>query len=432
MKWVSGREISASLGRVLKGVYPRPRDGTKTSTLKSVHDFNRSLLLIVDPESLQASIAARLTELFGPDRIMIWQLDPERGGFFLSFTSGFENQDWGKMMLPKGGHLARWLLINETCLVIPRSPGVFVYLSAAEQEMLNGLNIRVCVPLISLNRLTGIIMLGSKLPGWELKPRDTELLLLLAGQAALAFDNSHLYYEQRDRLRRIYRAERLAAAGELAAGIAHEIRNPLTAIRSTIQYVLRDYQNESPKRSLLLELLTEVDRIDHTVGGLLGLARPGKFDPKPVDALEILDQSVVLVNAQAQSHAVEVHRHYTCRGARVMGDPGELKQVFLNVLLNALQAMPRGGSIMCSIEDWSSRLSAVAGRWLEIRIRDSGVGIAPEHLDKIFDPFFTTKRDGTGLGLSVCHGIIQRHEGEIDVQSELGKGTTVSIRLPVI
>ena len=404
----------------------------KHASLKSVHEFNRSLLLIVDPEALQASIAARLTELFGPDRIVMWQLDPERGAFFPSYKSGFDGQDWSGMMLPKGGHLARWLLTNEDCLVIPRSHGVFVYLSPAEQEMLAAMCIRVCVPMMSLNRLTGIIMLGSKLPDWELQPGDIELLLLLAGQAALAFDNSHLYHEQRDRLRRIYRAERLAAAGELAAGIAHEIRNPLTAIRSTVQYVLQDYLDDSPKKTLLLELLTEVDRIDHTVGGLLGLARPGQFNPKPVDVLEILDQSVVLLNAQAQSHGVEILRRYQCRGAKVMGDAGELKQVFLNVLLNALQAMPRGGSIQCGAEEWGSVLSPVAGRWLQIRIRDSGEGISPEHLDKIFDPFFTTKREGTGLGLSVCHGIVQRHEGEIDVQSDLGKGTTVSIRLPVI
>ncbi|HYK90353.1 MAG TPA: ATP-binding protein [Acidobacteriota bacterium] len=398
----------------------------------AVQDFNRSLLLIVDPEALQASIASRLAELFGPDRIVIFQLEPERGTFSATFTSGIASGEWRGAPLRQRGRLARWLLVNETCLVLPGEPGVSEYLGSEEQAMLTHLGVRVCVPLVSLNRLTGIIMIGSSRPDWELNSQDLELLQLLAGQAALAFENAYLYHEQRDRLRRIYRAERLAAAGQLAAGVAHEIRNPLTAIRSTVQYVLQDYADGSPKRALLQELLTEVDRIDGTVNGLLSLTRIKEFVPESLDVLDILEQSLVLVSAQAQRQGVRIERRIPAEGMRVMGDAGELKQVFLNLLLNALQAMPEGGLLSSNAEEWHPGIGVASGRWLQIRICDSGVGIPASEIDRIFDPFFTTKRDGTGLGLSVCHGIVHRHEGEIDVTSEVGKGTTVSVRLPLI
>ncbi len=396
-----------------------------------VQDFNRSLLLIVDPEALQASMASRLAELFGPDRIVIFQLDPERGTFSVTFGSGIAGEEWHGPPLRQRGRLARWLLVNETCLLLSGTPGVSDYLDSQEQALLDHMGVRICIPLITLNRLTGIIALGSNRPDWELTPADIELLQLLAGQAALAFENAYLYREQRDRLRRIYRAERLATAGQLAAGVAHEIRNPLTAIRSTVQYVSRDYAEDSPKRLLLQELLAEVDRIDGTVNGLLSLTRVKEFVPELVDLLDILEQSLVLVSAQAQRQGVVINRRHTSRALRVMGDGAELKQVFLNLLLNALQAMPEGGLLESLAEEWKPGMGSVE-RWARVCISDSGVGIPRSDLDKIFDPFFTTKREGTGLGLSVCHGILHRHEGEIDVESEAGKGTRVSVRLPLM
>ncbi len=399
---------------------------------RAIHDFNRSLLLIVDPEALQASIAARLTELLSCERILILQLDPERGAFLPTFSLGIKAALPANAPLRRHGRLARWLLVNETCLVVPGTPGVYDYLSPTEQELLSRLGIRVCAPLLSLNRLTGIIMLGSDNPSWDLSPDDLDMLQLLAGQAGMAFENAYLYHEQRERLRRIYRAERMAAAGQLAAGVAHEIRNPLTAIRSTIQYAMQDYEASHPKRILHEELLAEVDRIDRTVDGLLSLTRIEELVPEPVDVTEVLEQSLVLVSAQAQRQGVEMAPPPRARQFRMMGDGGQLKQVFLNLLLNALQAMPSGGRLEASIEEWHAEMAPVSGSWIQIRISDTGPGIPAEHLDKVFDPFFTTKRDGTGLGLSVCHGIVHRHEGEIDLRSEPGKGTVVSLRFPLL
>jgi signal transduction histidine kinase len=267
----------------------------KRAVSNALQDFSRTLLLVVDPAALQASIAARLTELFGCDRVVFFQLEAGRAAFAPKFSLGIPIEEWGGFVLRRRGPLTKWLLIDETCLIVPRAQGVYDYLSDTERQMLERWGIRVCVPLISLNRLTGIIMLGSQQTEWEIPEGETELLQSLAAQAALALENADLYQQQRDRLRRIYRAERLAAAGQLAAGVAHEIRNPLTAIRSTLQYVLQDYEEGNPKALLLHELLNEVDRIERTVNGLLALTRLGDFDPEPVDLQEVLEQSVALI-----------------------------------------------------------------------------------------------------------------------------------------
>ncbi len=395
-----------------------------------IHEFNRSLVLISDPEALQASIATRIQELFGPDVIIILQLDRERGVFSPSYSVGIELSELADIRFHQRGRLAKWLLVNESCLVVERARQVYEFLSPSERGGLERLKTSVCVPLIALNRLTGIILLGSRGEHWEVTDGDLELLELLANQAGLAFENAALYQQQRDRLRRLHRAERLAAAGQLAAGVAHEIRNPLAAIRSTIQYVLQRFPQQDPNRELVAELLDEVDRIDRTVNGLLSLTRSSHFEPVETNVIDVIEQSLMLVQAQARRQAVSIDRHYERDHLMVMGDPHQLKQVFLNLMLNALQAMPGGGRLTVSVCGWHPEYALRGDRWTQIEIADTGPGIPPEHLDRIFDPFFTTKRDGTGLGLSICHSIVHQHEGEIEVQSQPGRGTTAVVRLP--
>lgn len=395
-----------------------------------IHEFNRSLVLISDPEALQASIATRIQELFGPDVIIILQLDRERGVFSPSYSVGIELSELADIRFHQRGRLAKWLLVNESCLVVERAQQVYEFLSPSERDGLERLKTSVCVPLISLNRLTGIILLGSRGEHWEVTDGNLELLELLANQAGLAFENAALYQQQRDRLRRLHRAERLAAAGQLAAGVAHEIRNPLAAIRSTIQYVLQRFPQQDPNRELVAELLDEVDRIDRTVNGLLSLTRSSHFEPVETNVIDVIEQSLMLVQAQARRQAVSIDRHYERDHLMVMGDAHQLKQVFLNLMLNALQAMPGGGRLTVSVCVWHPEYALRSDRWTQIEIADTGPGIPPENLDRIFDPFFTTKRDGTGLGLSICHSIVHQHEGEIEVQSQPGRGTTAVVRLP--
>ncbi len=396
-----------------------------------LRDFNRSLALIVDLDALRSSIATRLHELFRADRVVIFQLEADKGLFSPVHSLGYEAGELAGQFIRQRGRLAKWLIVNETVLTVPAEFGVYQYLDDPEQALLSRIGARVCGPLVSLNRLTGIITLGSTNSSWTLTAEDTERLLFLSGQAGLALENALLYQEQRDRLRRLHRAERLAAAGQLAAGVAHDIRNPLTAIRSTIQYLRQDYQEAGPKRELVDEVLTEVDRIDRTVNGLLSLTRTRSFEPEVTDLLAIVRQSLTLVREQARRQKVGIEEAIAVPEARCSGDSGELKQLFVNLIMNALQAMPEGGLLRVEVAAVASDGSQAA-RAVRIGVMDSGVGIAPEHVERVFDPFFTTKRDGTGLGLAICHGIVERHGGEIDISSELGRGTRVTIRLPLV
>lgn len=417
-------KLAVPFARIFKHAVLQPGDH------RVLRDFTRSVMLIVDPEALQASIAARIQELFRPERILIFHSEPEKEIFSLGFASGVTAEEVKGAHLRRQGQLARWLLVNETCLVVPEQRGVYEYLNEDEQRLLARFQIRICVPVIALNRLAGVIMLGWSQPDWMLDQSERELLRLLGSQAGLALENAALSRQQQDRLRRLYRAERLAAVGQLAAGVAHEIRNPLTAIRSTIQYILPDYPEDSPKRELIRELLSEVDRIDRTVNGLLSLTRSSPFHPEPVDVVDLLEELLVLVKVQAERQAVRIEEHYDRRPLCVLGEANQLKQLFLNLFVNALQAMPQGGTLSVSVTGSSSAWSPQG--WLQIAVRDTGIGIPPENLDKVFDPFFTTKRDGTGLGLFLGYGIVERHGGEIEIQSRVGEGTTLTIRLPLI
>jgi two-component system, NtrC family, sensor kinase len=407
------------------------KDRTRTSAAQAVQDFNRSLALIADPESLQASIAARLAEITGADRIVMFELDARSGFFVPGCCLGVQREALRGRTLAKGGHLARWLVVNEAVLVVADSPGVVEYLEPGERQLLADIGAGGCLPLIALNRLVGIVLMGVGSGDWAPSPDELELVRLLAGHAGLAFENACLSRDQRAGLRRLDRAERLAVAGQLAAGVAHEIRNPLTAVRSTVQYLLADAE-DTPKGALLRELITEIDRIDRTVDGLLNLTRARDMEPATLDVNEVVDETLVLVSAQAAHQRVSVERdHFRGQPLTVLGDARQLRQVFLNVALNALQAMPDGGRLSVKADAWRPALSDAAPGWAQVAMSDSGPGIPPNDLERVFDPFFTTKREGTGLGLSTCYWIVQRHDGEIDVRSDESEGTVVTVRLPL-
>lgn len=400
---------------------------------QAILEFNRSLALIVDPEALMASVAAKIRELFGTDRVLILRARTEGGLFSVAFSAGYQPDELRSVHLSQQDRLAKWMLTNETYMVVGRDAGVFAYLSAQEREMLTQLDARICLPLMALNRLTGIILLSSTRENWSLNDEDLSLLHMLTSLASVAFENATLYQQQRDRLRQLYRAERLAAAGELAASVAHEIRNPLTSIRSTVQYLLAEFDEQHAKRPLVEGVIAEVDRINQTVDGLLSLTRRVEFKPERINLGQLIEQSLLLVGTKARNQAVEIVWPAPAPDIYVSGDPSQLKQLLLNLILNALQAMTQGGQLRIELraQQWPDALGRIKA-WAEILVEDAGCGIPAANLEKIFDPFFTTKQGGTGLGLSISYTIARQHGGELEIQSSEGKGTTVAVRLPLV
>src|SRR5881398_1122828 len=243
----------------------------------------------------------------------------------------------------------------------------------------------------------------------------------------------------------IRRSDRLASLGTLSAGMAHEIKNPLVSLKTFAQLLPERYQDSDFRDTFSNLIGHEIDRIDSLVNQLLRFARPAKPILKPLHVHEILEKALTLVGHRLYQKDIKLNHSWCADVDTIHGDADQLEQVFLNFFLNAMDAMKTHGELSVkteirSDEQWVSGLGPSNGESnghkqareaLIITIRDSGEGIRAEDIPHVFDPFFTTKDYGTGLGLSVVHGIIQEHGGQIEVESELQKGTSFHILLPL-
>lgn len=237
--------------------------------------------------------------------------------------------------------------------------------------------------------------------------------------------------EIRDLKERLHRADKLAAIGEMAATIAHEIRNPLNGIEGFASLLERDFNNGDPRRRLVQNIINGTRSLNKTITDLLIFARPVKLRLMDANISEILDNAIYFAGMEMKQKGVNnirIFRTFNAHITSITCDPEQLQQVLLNLLLNAIQAMPEGGDITVFTRRGKRELDSCS---IQIGIADSGIGIRDDIKAKIFDPFFTTKPDGTGLGLSIAHKIIELHAGWITVQSQLQKGTIFLVNLPV-
>lgn len=220
----------------------------------------------------------------------------------------------------------------------------------------------------------------------------------------------------------IRRTEKLSAIGELASGIAHEIRNPLGIIKTIAQTISKDVEDEETKEGLEI-IEHEIDRANKVIQGLLDFARPSIFKNTVKYLNETIDTVIMIINKYAQQHKVNISFNYENNVTSSI-DEDKLKQAFINIIFNSVQAMPRGGNIYINLYRKE--------QWNIISFKDEGVGINKSKLEKVFEPFYSTKEKGTGLGLSITHSIIEEHKGYIQIESKEGKGTQVDIYLPFL
>ena len=233
--------------------------------------------------------------------------------------------------------------------------------------------------------------------------------------------------ELRETQQQLIQSEKMASVGQLAAGVAHEINNPLGTILLYSHMILEKLEQKDDRREELDTIAKEAARCRDIVRGLLDFARQRKLQVENVNVNKILEEALSLVAAQPSFQKVKVLITLDPSLPPTGGDPVQLKEVFLNILSNAVEAMPEGGAVTVS-----SRFLDGAARQIEVMIRDTGQGIPPENLDKIFMPFYTTKKigQGTGLGLAIAYGIVKMHRGAIEVKSKVGEGTAFWVKLP--
>ncbi len=229
------------------------------------------------------------------------------------------------------------------------------------------------------------------------------------------------HYQQMERV------DRLASVGEMSAGIAHEIKNPLAAISGAISVLYDGFDKEDPRREVISKVLEQIARLDKAATDLLFFGRPGKPSFEFVDTNDLLNKTMFFVSQHPEAKNVHQNKEFTRHLPPVWVDAKQLQQVFFNIIINAIQAMKDGGTLLLQtdlIDDQGKQV-------VRVMVGDSGPGIKPEVLDKIFTPFFTTKTQGTGLGLAICRQLIEQQGGTIEIKSRVGEGSRVLINLPV-
>lgn len=393
-------------------------------------ELNESFSIITDLEQLKDNFSAHLKEIFNTKEIFIFLLNPDLNRFLPVERLIETNRSKSIPLFFVSDKLIFWLSVNKTFLIIDNNRDIFAFLSRREQDLLTALNVGLIYPFIVMNQVKGLVCIGRKSDN-RYNLTELQQLKIFLDQAGFAFENAYHYHLQKERTRRMYRADRLATLGELAAGAAHEIRNPLTSIRSSIQFLKKKLKLPSDIE-IAEDLIAEVDRINEIIEGMLSFAKPQEPRKENVNLKVMLNQSVQLVSNMALKNGVVVRLNYHTRNEEIVADFAQLKQVFLNVLMNAIQSMTsENGTVTIDVDEVSENHKYQNGTsFFIIEVADNGKGIEPENIDKIFDPFFTTKTEGTGLGLSISYGIVSRHGGEIELLSEVGKGTKVKIKLP--
>jgi signal transduction histidine kinase len=390
--------------------------------------FSKAMVTILDLKSLSKSIVETITQTMGVEKASLFFMNEERGGYHLLESKNIRIA-YFPPILSKGDPLPQYLQkIKEIIIREELVKGTTIPEINEVVNTLNRLEAEVSIPLISKGQLIGMINLSHKFNKDIYSHEDIELLSTLANQTAIAIENARLYEDLKKSKSYIRRADRLASLGTLTAGLAHEIRNPLVAIKTFTQLLPERIDDDEFRNHFLNIASGEVDRISALVTELLDFARPSepKFEVEDINA--ILDGMILLVSTETKSKRIDINKEYTSNLEPITIDREQMKQVFLNMLLNAIEATPENGKIYVKTRSF---MKPQGEPYIQIEFTDTGCGIPPEYLEDIFTPFFTTKEKGSGLGLSISNQIIQDHKGYIDIESQVNKGSSFFINLPL-
>ena len=384
-------------------------------------------------DQIHAFLISAVKETFHASSAAVSLLEPITGRFVERNAAPAAAHPSPSLDFAPSDRLASWLALNQVPAVLSGEQDLRGFLTPGERDRLASRGVCLVVPMYSADRLVGLLHIGPRIDGSEYGPSDQQDLSAIARQAASSLDYAFARDVSDGALKKLFLADKLATVGELAAGAAHEIRNPLTLIRGAVQLATDEVPPQ--RRQLMETALLEADRIDTILKGLLSLSRTSRLEVTRFSVAELFSQSRLLLEPELRKRNIdsELDLVYPADTA-VLGDRSQLQQALLNILWNAIQAMPAGGHLRMSIVEGQAHATlAEAGPALVIRIQDSGEGIPPENRSRVFDPFFTTKEEGTGLGLSICYGIVARHGGEISIESSNDPndhGTTVTMILP--
>ena len=402
----------------------KKRDVARISALRPLFDITESFLAETRPERLLDLIMNAVCGHLRCENAGFYQLSPDDHHLHLMAGRG--------TTLPEEDSGTEASVIGRTDAT---GTPLWVTMTGPSEEGLQsllaeyGLFSIMCAPIARLN-VRGVLYTARGINSSPFREVDWEMFLLLTRQAAVAMENARLYDELREYVRRVeasqqalVRAEKMATAGRLTASIAHEINNPLQAVQNCLHLASRGELTARKKKEYLNLANVELERLMTTVQRMLDFYRPGAVDLQRVDVVNSLRHVLSLLSPQLDGRSIKVVTSFSSRLPLVLAVGSQLEQVFINLILNAYDAMPDGGQL---------NISARATKdTVEITFLDTGPGVSEELRGKIFEPFISTKEGGTGLGLSVSYGIISAHGGSLDLVLDRGEGACFRVTLPV-
>jgi len=351
---------------------------------------------------------------------------------FVTFGGSDFLHNWGVNFFPIGNICVTLFVLFITLAIFKHQ---LLGISIAIQK---SLIYSITLSLISVLYFSIVYMAGTTL-GDITKSHSLPVILVVLALITLLFKplerkvqifiESRFFTKSRETLekenllyqREIQKQNQLKSVATLAAGMAHEIKNPLTSIKTFAEYLPQRYDDPEFREKFKRIVVDEVDRVNNIVKQLLEFSKPRELELKATPIVSILDDTLNLLNSNLLKNKIEVIKNYKANSSPLV-DKNQLRQAFLNIFLNSIHAMPNGGVLTVSTSQTVDSRSLVS-------IKDTGSGIPKENLPHVFDPFYSTKEEGTGLGLSIVHGIITKHGGKIKVESEEKRGTTISVIL---
>jgi signal transduction histidine kinase len=410
--------------------------------LQAVQETGKAILSVLDLEKLLTVIMNTLLSICSIDRAIIMLVNKKEECLEYLYATGFNGDIPDEVLKYK-------VPLNRLNNILARvaNTGKSEYVHDVKDSGLRKENIILTygkpksvyvVPLITKSRVTGVIATDAvDNSGVPKETRDT--LEIFSPQIAIAIENARLYrklQEQMLELQRSYsllgRAEKLSFLGNVAARLAHEIKNPMTSIGTFIQMLPYKYNDEDYRGKFHKTVVEETNRVNNLISELMDLVKTKEAKFAFNDIHELIDKMLMLISAQSKAKKIKVECKYDPGVGDVWLDSEKMRQVILNILSNAMDATPEGGRI-----EISTRHNSKKGKdeTIQIFIKDNGEGIPQSNIDKIFEPYYTTKHksslhSGTGLGLFVSHQNMQQHGGTIEVKSKVNKGTTFILSLP--
>lgn len=405
-------------------------------------EFNRAILLLVNERSniIQGMMGV------GPDSIedawKAWgEFSINRKGLLEIVSAQIKE---GKMPSSRLNEIAKTirLPLDSSCIVArtvreQRSFNVGAEdegqaISAVLSEKL-GLSIFASVPLMASGKVVGVIIVDNCFNKRPITDEDIRFLTMFANQAGLAIENSLLYsdineahLELKETHDRLLQSEKLAALGEMAANVAHEIRNPLTSLGGFARRLLKKLEGHTEKRYAEI-IVKEVERLEGLLTDILVLSRKSAGSFKSHNLNKIIDSTLHQLSGELKTKKVELIKEFAESLPNIDCDSQQLKQVFMNLFTNSIQAMQDGGTLTIS----TYLITEAETSYVGISITDTGGGIPENFVSNIFNPFFTTKDTGTGLGLSITHKLVAHHRGDIELINRPGEGATFIVKLPI-